>query len=190
MKDVMNIQLFNAINMYAGKNPIVDRLAMILAEYLPLIFIVWLILLWIKKDRTHKDIALWSGYTSVIGVLLNFLITAFYFHPRPFMMNLGKLLIDHGPETSFPSDHTTFMMSVAFMLIYCKESRVGGITLFLLSIVGGVSRVYCGLHFPLDILGSFFVSLTACIISIAIREKIYFVNNFVVSKYNKIITNQ
>lgn len=183
MTDIMNIKLFNTINAYAGQNIIIDKIAIILAEYLPFIFIAWLVFLWIKEKRIYKDIVLWSSYTAIIGVSINFLITAFYFHPRPFMMKIGTLLIHHGPETSFPSDHTTFMMSIAVMLISSKESRVSGIMLVLLSVIGGISRVFCGLHFPLDIFGSLVVSLIACVVLMVIKEKLYFVNNFIVSKY-------
>ena len=40
-----------------------------------------------------------------LGLLVNQLITVFYFHPRPYMMGLCKPLIPHASGTSFPSDN-------------------------------------------------------------------------------------
>jgi len=124
MTDTINIKIFHAINAYASQNTTIDNIAIILAEYLPILFILWLPYLWFHKDDNSKNIALLAGYSAVLGVLLNFLITAFYFHPRPFMMKTGTLLIPHDPETSFPPDHTTFMLSIAIMLVFNKESKL------------------------------------------------------------------
>ena len=116
----LNTIIFNEINYFAGKNIFADKLGILIAEYLPIVFVLFLIYLWFNKNK-NKEFALYSGYSAILGILLNFLITLFYFHPRPFMNKVGTLLINHASETSFPSDHTTFMLSIAFMLLYFKK---------------------------------------------------------------------
>lgn len=187
MLEKININIFQAINAYAGQNSIVDCLAIIMAKYLPLFFIFWLLYLWFRGNNQRKKYALFAGYSAVVGLLINFIIAIFYFHPRPFMMNLGRLLVSHKPDTSFPSDHTTFMLSIAFMLSYFKETRKSGLVLSLLGLLGGLSRVFSGLHFPLDIAGSFIVSLFSSILVWLFKDKLSLVNAYIISIYSKIV---
>lgn len=186
MLEKVNINIFQAINAYAGQNSLVDCLAIIMAKYLPLLFMVWLLYLWFRGDKQRKNYALFAGYSAVAGLLINFIIATFYFHPRPFMMNLGRLLVPHKPETSFPSDHTTFMLSIAFMLSYFKETRKSGLVLSVLGLLGGLSRVFSGLHFPLDIAGSFIVSLSASTLVWLFKDKLNLANAYIISIYSKI----
>lgn len=172
MIEDVNIALFKSINHLAGINPVLDYLGIITANYLPFIFILWLAYLGFRKEGAGKKIALYAGFSAAIGLLLNFLITSIYYHPRPFMLHLGTLLIRHTAETSFPSDHTTFMLSIAFLLIYYSETRVSGIVLSILGVVGGLARVFAGLHFPLDILGSIGVALTASLFAYKFGAKL------------------
>jgi len=186
----INIKIFSIINQYAGSNQVVDKIAVVIAEYLPFVFILALIYLLFSTDSENKHSALYSGYSAIVGVLVNLFITLFYFHPRPFMENIGTTLIKHAPESSFPSDHTTFMLSVATMLTFAKSTRVIGIILFLLGLLGGFFRVFCGIHFPADILGSFVVSVFASIVIFTLRKILVPVNNYVIHIYMKLLNKQ
>jgi len=182
MFNQINSGLFNAINQFAGSNIVFDTTGIIIAEYLPIIFILFLLYLWFNKNK-HKNFALYAGYSAIIGILLNFLITLFYFHPRPFMDKIGTLLINHSPETSFPSDHTTFMLSIAFMLLYFEGTRKAGIILSIFGIMGGIARVYCGLHYPFDIFGSILVAIISSNIIFLFKKKLQKVNNPIINLY-------
>ena len=189
MIEEFNIAVFKYINHLAGINPILDNLAKATAEYLPFIFIFWLLYLWLKRDNRYKNLALYSVYSAISGLLLNFLITIFYFHPRPFMVPVGKLLIQHRPDASFPSDHTTFMLSIAFMLSYVKETKISGLILLVLGLMGGLARIFCGLHFPLDIIGSLGVGLLSSFLIYLLQNKLGVLNRFIINlmqhHYNK-----
>jgi len=181
MLNQLNIQIFNAINQFAGSNVLLDGFMIIIAKYLPFFFILFLLYLWLKKNK--KDIVLFSVYSAVFGILLNFLITLFYFHPRPFMEHMGNTLINHVAETSFPSDHTTFMLSIAIMLLYFKETRNAGIILFFLGLFGGIARVFCGVHYPFDIFGSIIVAVVSSYILFLFKSKFQRINAFLLEKY-------
>ncbi len=163
----INYYLFRLINSLAGSNHFFDKIIIIFAEYMPIIFALYLLYLWFYKD---KLIALYAGYSFVTGLAINFLIATFYFHPRPYMIGMGKLLIPHSPDASFPSDHTTLMLSIAFLLSYFKKTRKPAVLLIALALIGGISRVYIGVHFPFDIAGSFIVSLIASFIIYYFRD--------------------
>jgi len=186
MIEKLNIISFKFINHFAGINLVFDNFVIVIAKYLFTVFILWLVYLWFRKKKRCKNIALYSGYSAILGILVNFLITSFYYHPRPFMLHLGKLLIPHPPETSFPSDHTTFMLSIAFMLIYFRETRISGIVLSLFGLIGGLARVFCGIHFPLDIIGSLIVSLVVSFVVYSLKDKLKTLNQSVIKIYFKI----
>lgn len=186
MLNQLNVGIFNLINQFAGRNIILDNIGIVLAKYLPFIFILVLLYLWFRNTE-YKKIVLYSTYSAILGILLNFLITLFYFHPRPFMEHIGTLLINHVSDSSFPSDHTTFMLSIAFMFLYFKRTRNFGIVLSFLGILGGIARIFSGVHFPFDIFGSFIV---AVIVSYAIflsRTKLHKFNKWILNLYFKVL---
>jgi undecaprenyl-diphosphatase len=154
--------------------------ARITAEYLPLIFAVWLVILWLKKEKIYKNIALLAGYSMLTDLSLNFMVTIFYFHPRPFMEDMGILLVQHAAETSFPSDHATLMLSIASTLVFFEQSCMQGIILFVLGLLGGLARVFCGLHFPLDIVGSLLIATLSSICIFRIRTHLSCLNDPVI----------
>lgn len=170
MIEQFNMALFHMINQYAGLNPIVDTIAILAAKYMPVIFVIALIYLWIKKGTNTKNIVLYSIYAAILGLIINYVIGLLYFHPRPFMIPVGTTLFPYSAETSFPSDHTTFMISIALMMIYFKGTRKFGILLMILGLIGGFSRVFAGVHFPFDILGSVGVAVIVSLLIYYLKD--------------------
>ena len=66
-------------------------------------------------------------------------------------------LISHAANNGFPSDHS--LISFAFASIVFLFNKKLGFVLFLLSFLVGLSRVYVGVHYPIDILGSFLICI-------------------------------
>ncbi len=189
MLEEINYSLFRTINKFAGHSSVLDAIAKVTAEYLPFLFILVIVYYWFfKKDDTSKIKLLLVGYSVLLALSINFLITIFYFHPRPFMVHIGKLLILHGPETSFPSDHATFMFSIAFAFIILDEFRIIGIVFSLLALIGGMARVFVGVHFPVDIAGSFGIGLISVMIISALKDLILPMNKRLVELYNNIFS--
>ncbi|GBE54767.1 MAG TPA: undecaprenyl-diphosphatase [Euryarchaeota archaeon] len=181
----LNIAMFNYINHFAGTNPILDYAAIIAAKYMPIIFILWVVYLWFKNK--YQNTALYCFYASILGLSFNFIIGSFYYHPRPFMLHLGKLLVLHSSDSSFPSDHTTFMLSIAFTLIYFRKTRTSGLILFVLGFLGGFARVFVGIHFPFDIIGSAVVAIFSSFIIYSLRTRLKPLNNLFISLYSSLI---
>jgi len=156
------------------------------ANDLPLVFAAVLLWLWFRPagDSNRRNAAFFAGYIMLLGLAMNLLLTAMYFHPRPFMDHLGTLLMPHVPETSFPSDHTTLMVSVSFGLLLFAVTRKIGLVLLVLGVLGGLARVYCGVHYPFDILGSIAVSIVAGIVIFALRKPLLHFNHRLFSLYD------
>lgn len=186
----INIDVFSAINQFAGRNPLIDDVAILAAEYLPVVFLLPLLYLWFGQKENGKDYALLAGYSSILGIILNFAITLIYFHPRPFMDGIGHVLINHADETSFPSDHTTLMLSFALLLLFFKSTRTMGCVLTAIGLIGGLARVFCGIHFPFDIAGSFLAAFVAAIIVWSLREKLAVLNKQIINLYIKLFAQK
>ena len=154
----INQQLFIYINSHIGKSHIIDLIMVLIAKFLPYIFIGLLFYLWFNNKKNE---ALFAGYTTTLGVGINLLIGLFYFHNRPFMDHIGLCLLSHKAENSFPSDHTTFVVSIALMLITFKSTRSLGIVASIFALWCGVARVYCGVHYPFDVFAGMIIGI-AC----------------------------
>ena len=183
MIDQINIKLFTDINRFAGESALLDKIAKDVAEYSPYLFIAVLFYLWFSLRKDGKYYALAAGYSSISGILINRSITLFYFHPRPFMQEIGTQLVYHVPESSFPSDHTTFLLSIAAMLLYYRSTVIIGCLLFFFGLFSGGSRGFCGVHFPFDIIGSVLVSLIAASTVWGFRKRLRVLNDFIVNVY-------
>mgnify|MGYP001986320291 CR=1 FL=1 len=76
-----------------------------------------------------------------------------------------------GGMHSFPSNHAANGASL-FVAFYQSLSPLGAVLSMLLLLVVGVSRIYLGVHYPLDILFGFFVgSFLAYILVIFFRRR-------------------
>ena len=102
--------------------------------------------------------------------ILAAIASALYFNPRPFVEDGFIPLLPHAPDNGFPSNHALFAAAlVAFVFPYQKW--IGG-ALAVLAVLVGFSRVYAGIHHPLDILTSFFiVAVAALAVTIFLKFK-------------------
>ena len=186
MIEQINIALFQLINQYAGINPIFDSITVFAAEYMPVVVILFMLYLWIRKGDNKHDILLYSVYAGITGLIINYLIGLVYFHPRPSMLHLGTQLFQYPTDSSFPSDHTTLMVSIALMLIYFRETRIYGIIILILGLIGGFARVFSGIHFPFDIFGSVIVAIISSALIFYFKKGFDPLNNLIKQIYSKI----
>ena len=177
----LNNHLFAAINQFAGLNQFFDYMFMFFAEVMPYLFIVLVIAAWFRSKEHTKRYLIGATVPSVVGIAINHVIAQVYFHPRPFMNDLGTTLVAHTPSTSFPSDHTTFMFCIAFSLLCHQATRTVALGLTLLAVIGGLSRVYIGVHFPFDIAAAAVVSGFAAMVVHSARYKLLACYNMIIA---------
>ena len=187
MLDELNQGLFLSINGIVNKFDWLDNLAILNAEYLPFAFIGVLLYLWFADKPAGKESSLYSGYTVLLALSISWVIGIFYYHLRPFVDGLGTTLITHDPDASFPSDHATFLMSIALTLTSIKETRKLGMTLCLFATIGGLARVVCRVHYPFDILGSLLTSSVASFTVLYFRNRLTTLNQFIINTYDQLM---
>ena len=186
MIEQLNFAMFHLINQYAGINPFLDASMVLIAKYMPLLVVLGMLILWVSRGRKSRDIVLYGFYAAIIGLIINYLIGFVYYHPRPFVIPTGTLLFSYPADSSFPSDHSTIIFAMALMLVYFKRTRLPGFLFLVLGIIGGTARVFAGVHFPLDIVGSLLVSLVSVFLVLKLRTRLDPLNDFVNKVYNKI----
>lgn len=71
--------------------------------------------------------------------------------PRPFMAGLSPSHVAHGARGGLPSTHAAVMFAVAFLLMLRPGLRATGAVVAVLAAATAWSRIYLGIHFPLDI---------------------------------------
>jgi undecaprenyl-diphosphatase len=159
-----DLYTFSVINHFAGQNFYLDKTAVFFAEYLIAVFLL-LILIEFKNLK--------AIYNSIIAVLVslgfNCLVHLFYFRPRPFVTYQVSLLIGHIGDASFPSGHAT----AAFALAMCifLYNRKSGILAFLMAFLISISRVFCGVHYPIDVITGAFIGVASSYLIYKIFQK-------------------
>lgn len=112
------------------------------------------VLLYRGKDRKKYSIA-------VIASLLSWCITdrivisikMLTRRPRPFLAdNSIEPLCGRPQDYSFPSGHSNAAWSLTTPLVLCTRSRTMKIILIAFAILMSFSRIYCGVHYPTDVI--------------------------------------
>ncbi len=101
----------------------------------------------------NKEHLLLLFYSTVLSLIISLLIQQFVHLDRPeqHLQASWKLLLDHLPDASFPSDHAT--VSIAFLSgLFFAWYRIWWYILFLPFIFMWISRIIAGVHWPFDIL--------------------------------------
>lgn len=143
-------------------------------------FAVFFALMIYKNKRLGSFAALFSLFGVGGTSLINNIVKAIMMRPRPgsteSIKNFIYVLEDHAGTYSFFSGHTCTSVFVAtFVSLYFKNTyyTIGAFAWALLIMY---SRIYVGMHFPLDLLvGFLFGLLTGCVT--------YYIYNYCLSKY-------
>ncbi len=156
----LNTFLFYSINKFAGASALLDQVFVFVTN--PFTFIVlgtiglWVVLFrpLTARDSWKRLVALKEALFFVTSTILVFgivqAIKAGVSYPRPAQLLYGvKTLIVFGSYDSFPSLHAALSFMVA-TLIEFHHTRWGR-ALFVVAILVGVSRVFVGVHYPIDI---------------------------------------
>jgi undecaprenyl-diphosphatase len=156
--ETLNLELFSLINASAEVKPWIIHLAIFIANDLLYLVLGLLVFLWCFGDLANKERALRAVLLTSIALGVGYLISLYYPHSRPFVLGVGHTLIEHSATASFPSNHMLIFSTIALSYLSVGRRVAGGI-LLLMAFAVAWSRIYIGVHFPLDMLGAFGVAL-------------------------------
>jgi membrane-associated phospholipid phosphatase len=138
-----------------------DTLIAAVAQYLPFLIPVVAGIIWLFLPRQDKvGLAVQAIVALVIAVALIQLAAATHADPRPFVLDPSiRPLFAHPADNGFPSDHTTLVATVAFLVMTYR--RWLGAALLAASVLVGVARVAAHLHHGQDILAAVLIAVVA-----------------------------
>lgn len=166
-----NVGLFFAIFSLKDKFPNLDNLMIFGAEYLIYVTIILMIILGIKGNAKEKKALILAILSIPIVVIMIKIVHIFFYEPRPFVNFHFHPLINNTIDASFPSRHTSIVSTIAFAYTYYKSKWA---PVFLLSLLWvGISRIYVGVHYPLDIVGGFLVGILSLTTALKIKKLLF-----------------
>lgn len=159
----MDYFIFQQINNLAGQWTYLDALGIFFAEYLAYVLVVLLFFFFWKEKKVIFQ-SLLAGFLARFGLVE--LIRLFWLRPRPFVGNEVNLLLEHN-GASFPSGHAAFFFAISTVIfLYYKKVYPASkfwcgasIGFFVASFLIAISRVFCGIHWPSDILAGALVGV-------------------------------
>ena len=139
----LDYELFRAVNAVAGTHPWLDFVMVAVTDFgVPVLAIIAVSMC--KKKNVYKTVgAVWLVF------VVDFVFKLLYFRQRPFAVHEVNLLVDYLKTASFPSRHTDLAFALAQSIFFAHKKW--GIVALLIAALVGFSRVFVGVHYPLDV---------------------------------------
>jgi undecaprenyl-diphosphatase len=160
MLEQLNLLVFSSINANAGLTGWRLSGALFAAEWLIMLVPLGMMMLWMSGKGPQREAAVRACVAAGVALAINAMVGLLWFHSRPFVVGVGHTFLHHAPDSSFPSDHGTIMFTIALVLAFSQApaARRFGRLLLPLAVVVAWSRIFLGVHYPLDMLGALAVS--------------------------------
>ena len=166
----LNQQLFLLLNANAQSSAFTLWAGRTLAEW-PVIIALLLVALAVYRQGNRTRVALRSVFATALAMGLALAIRCVFYNPRPFVLGLGRQLIEHDATTSFPSFHATFLFSLALPLLAQKNTRCTALLILLLGFGIAWARIFVGVHYPVDMAGALAISAIAAVVAGAVFNR-------------------
>ncbi|HFZ8995173.1 TPA: undecaprenyl-diphosphate phosphatase [Citrobacter freundii] len=166
MLEDINNSLFYLINATPGSAPWLITLATFIAKDLITIVPLLVVALWLwgPRDRVdaQRQLIVKFAIALVVSLTVSWVLGHLFPHDRPFVRHIGYNFLHHAADDSFPSDHGTAIFTFALAFL-CWHRIWSGLVFMALAIIIAWSRIYLGVHWPLDMFGGLLVAMIGCL---------------------------
>lgn len=154
-----NLNLFQLIFHFSRRSILLDQFFIYITNYLNWLVLLFTLVWALWGGKKEKQILFIAVLGIVLGIFLIQLIHLFITEPRPFLTLSITPLIPPPTSFSFPSGHATIAsaLTTAYFLEKSRLTPYVAVAAFLVSF----SRIYVGVHYPLDILGGVIVGFVS-----------------------------
>lgn len=155
--DAINLAAFNATRAGSTSPHWLTSASAILTEA-PLFLMFVVSIGWIAFRR-DKGAAISLALAVGVALAIEWLISTFAYHARPFEAGCVVSLVPHRADNSMPSTHVTLALIMTFEAFVRRHWLVGTVGLGA-SVCMAWARIYTGIHWPADMIGA---ALSCCI---------------------------
>lgn len=168
MLENLNNTLFLLINATPASAQWQISLATFIAKDLILIVPLLAAAMWLwggrRQVHAQRHLVVKVALAIAVSLTISWTMGQLYPHERPFAANIGYNFLHHAADNSFPSDHGTVIFTFALAFLFWHRVW-SGLALMAVGIAIAWSRVYLGVHWPMDMLGGFLCGLVGCMVA-------------------------
>ncbi|HDH0700666.1 TPA: undecaprenyl-diphosphate phosphatase [Klebsiella aerogenes] len=161
MLENINYALFALINATPASSWWAIEVATFIAKDLIIIVPLLVVALWLWGPN-QRQLVFKVMLALALSLSISWIIGHLFPHDRPFVDGVGYNFLHHAADDSFPSDHGTVIFTFALAFLFWHRVWSGALLLVIASAIAW-SRVYLGVHWPLDMLGGLLAGMCGCL---------------------------
>lgn len=171
----MDWRIFHGLNHQLAGQPTAQHAVRSFNSYAIFVLAVAAVVLWLLArpggSPTFKLATAGAAASAVIAIVVNMILGKIWYQDRPFVDHPSQVVLvkPHAADNAFPSDHASVAFAIAFAVLLVAP-RVGAWFL-LFALLIGVGRIFEGVHYPSDILASFFVGLGSALVVVVLLRR-------------------
>lgn len=138
--------------------------------------VVWglvVVVLFLRGNKRTKLLAVELALLFLVGVIVGDVAKSMYYRPRPYLADPVDIIlrVARDMDSAYPSGHALIAsIGAAFCLARFRHKTVAAVLAFEAALVC-YSRVYVGVHYPLDVVGGVFLGVAIALIGSLAVEK-------------------
>lgn len=158
----LDYQWFQKINQLGADASWLNPVMRFFAEKAEYVFLIGVIVYWFSRTASNRKMVAGALLSMGLATSCGAVLGHFFYRDRPFVAHSVIQLIKHAENASFPSDHA--MGAFAIATTFWLYKRKSGIAWLILAGCIALSRVWTGVHYPLDVIAGAVIGAAAALV--------------------------